>query len=309
MSHCQIGIRVIQQQADALKQMSASMDINFSRAVDLILASNGKLIVTGMGKSGLIGAKISATLASTGTPSFFLHPAEAYHGDLGMIEPQDVVLALSNSGETEEVVRLLPYLSEQGSAVVAFTGNAKSTLAKASACHVDVGVELEACPLRLAPTTSTTAALVMGDALAVALMEARSFKPEQFARFHPGGTLGRMLLGIVDDEMLDVSDCRVDGREALISDVITKMCGSSAGICLVERGGDVGLITDGDIRRALESSGAGALGVRAQDVATFDPCIVEAGTRITDAVALMENKNISLLLVAEKSHVVGVIKK
>lgn len=309
MSYSQIGIRVIQQQAEALKQMSASMDANFSRAVELILASNGKLIVTGMGKSGLIGAKISATLASTGTPSFFLHPAEAYHGDLGMIEPQDAVLALSNSGETEEVVRLLPYLSEQGSAVVAFTGNVNSTLARESACHVDVGVELEACPLKLAPTTSTTASLVMGDALAVALMEARSFKPEQFARFHPGGSLGRLLLGVVDDEMLDVSDCTVDGREALISDVITKMCASSAGICLVERSGDVGLITDGDIRRALESSGADVVGVRAQDIATFDPCIVEVGTRISDAVALMEDKHISLLLVAENSHVVGVIKK
>lgn len=195
------ALNTFRAEAEAVQSLAGQLTDDFEKAVRAILATHGKVIVTGMGKSGLVGRKIAATLASTGTPSFFLHPGEAYHGDLGMIEAGDIVLALSNSGQTDEVLRLIPYLQECGNTVIAMTGNAGSTLAKNSTYHLDVSVKSEACPLSLAPTCSTTAQLAMGDALAVALMNERGFRAEDFARFHPGGSLGRRLLTRVGDVM------------------------------------------------------------------------------------------------------------
>ena len=191
MDYIEIAKGVFAIEAQAISQLADRLDNSFAEAVKQILTSRGRVIICGMGKSGIIGKKIAATLASTGTPSFFMHPGEAYHGDLGMVTPDDVFVAISNSGETDEVVKLIPFLRSNGNYLIALTGNALSTLAKAAHSHLDVGVQEEACPLQLAPTSSTTATLAMGDALAVTLMKARDFKPENFARLHPGGSLGR----------------------------------------------------------------------------------------------------------------------
>src|SRR5690606_22710525 len=211
--------RVFGIEADAIRALAGQIDECFSQTVDKILRSRGRTIVCGMGKSGIIGKKIAATFASTGTPSFFMHPGEAYHGDLGMVTPDDVFIAISYSGETDEVVKLLPFLKDNGNFLIAITGNAASTLATAANCHLNVHVPREACPLHLAPTSSTTATLAMGDALAVSLMEARDFKPENFARFHPGGSLGRRLLGRVENEMT-ARNLPIVQTDASVMDVI-----------------------------------------------------------------------------------------
>lgn len=241
-------------EAEAVAALILRIDRQFSSAVQIILDCQGRMIVSGMGKSGLIARKIAATLASTGTPAFFLHPAEAIHGDLGMVVADDIVIALSNSGETTEIVNILPALKRIGAKIIAMTGRANSTLGKNADVLLDVGVEKEACPLGLAPTASTTAALAMGDALAVALLSARNFKPEDFAVFHPGGALGRRLLLTVGDIMHQGAANPVVNEDGTVKQALFVMteCGLGATSVIDAAGRLLGLITDGDIRRSLE---------------------------------------------------------
>lgn len=243
-------------EADAIQKLISRLNGRFVAAVNMILACRGRVIVTGMGKSGLVGRKIAATLASTGTPAFFLHPAEGIHGDLGMVTEQDIILALSNSGETEEVVNLLPAVRRIGAAVIAFCGRDQSTLGKNSDIFIDISVEKEACPLGLAPTASTTATLAMGDALAVALLSARKFTPEDFAVFHPGGALGRRLLLTVENVMHSGEDTPLISPDKTVKEALFVITAKGLGATLVVEDLDsrrlAGIITDGDIRRGLE---------------------------------------------------------
>ncbi len=300
--------RVFQIESEAVAGLAARLDQSFQSAVKHILRSKGRTIICGMGKSGIVGRKIAATLASTGTPSFFMHPGEAYHGDLGMVTPTDVFIALSFSGETDEVVKLLPFLKENGNVVVAVTGNPASTLARAADYHLDVSVPREACPLLLAPTASTTATLAMGDALAVTLMEARDFRPENFARFHPGGSLGRRLLSRVEHEMVD-ENLPVVNVDADIMGVINAITRSSLGLAIVQDQGNWAIITDGDVRRAVEAFGRDVFQKSAGDLMSRNPSRVNVGTRVEDALVLMDRRRISSLLVFDSDRLVGVFKK
>jgi arabinose-5-phosphate isomerase len=308
MKYIDMAKRVFSVEAQAVAALADKLDDNFPMAVEHILRSSGRTIVCGMGKSGIIGRKISATLASTGTPSFFMHPSEAYHGDLGMVTEQDVFVAISLSGETHEVVQLLPFLKDSGNFLIAFTGNPVSTLARAADCHLDISVKEEACPLQLAPTSSTTTSLAMGDALAVTLMQARDFKPENFARFHPGGSLGRRLLRRVEHEMI-TENLPFVAEDAQIMEVINAITRSSLGIAIVNSGGKWAIITDGDLRRAVERYGKAVFDRRASDLMTRDPARVSVGTRVEDALALMDRRRITALLVLDKDAIVGVFKK
>jgi arabinose-5-phosphate isomerase len=246
--------KVIRIEAEALLALADSINGEFERAVDLILASHGRVVVTGMGKSGLIGQKIASTMASTGTPSFFLHPAEGIHGDLGMIMKGDVVIALSNSGETEEVLRILPVIKRLGASLIVMAGNPDSTLSRTGDVFLDISVKEEACPLGLAPTASTTATLAMGDALAVALLLKRGFRAEDFALFHPGGALGKKLILRVEDLMHSGADMPLVASNSLMRDALFTITAKGLGITGVTdaHGAMIGVITDGDLRRALE---------------------------------------------------------
>tara|TARA_R110001592_G_scaffold53617_7_gene164418 strand:+ start:1053 stop:1979 length:927 start_codon:yes stop_codon:yes gene_type:complete len=308
MDYIEIAKGVFAIEAQAVAQLSEQLDHSFSEAVQQILASSGRVIICGMGKSGIVGKKITATMASTGTPSFFMHPGEAYHGDLGMVTQDDIFIAISNSGETDEVIKLISFLRDNGNYLIALTGNPSSTLARASHAHLNIRVEEEACPLQLAPTSSTTATMAMGDALAVTLMKARNFKPEHFARFHPGGSLGRRLLSRVEDEMVK-SDLSIVGVEAKVLDVIHAMTRSSLGLAIVEYPNGWGLITDGDVRRAIERHGVDVFTKCAADLMSHDPVMVSADTRVEDALILMEKRGITSLLVIEGQKLVGVFKK
>jgi arabinose-5-phosphate isomerase len=300
--------RVFDIEARAVAALAARLNEDYSRAVRTILESTGRVIVCGMGKSGIVGRKIAATLTSTGTPAFFMHPGEAYHGDLGMVKDNDVFIAISNSGETHEVIQLLPFLKQNGNALIAMTGKPGSTLANAAHCHLNVGVESEACPLQLAPTASTTATLAMGDALAVTLMEARDFRPESFARFHPGGSLGRRLLRMVEDEMISTALPFVDPA-AKVMEVVAVMTKSNLGIAIVKTGEGHGLVTDGDIRRVIEVHGQDAFSKSASEFMSRNPVTARIGTRVEDALALLERHKITSLLVVDRSGIVGVFKK
>lgn len=300
--------RVFHIEAEAVAALSAKLDANFNIVIDRILRSCGRVIICGMGKSGIIGKKIAATLASTGTPSFFMHPGEAYHGDLGMVTSEDVFIAISNSGETDEVIKLLPFLKDNGNFLVAITGNPSSSLARAADCHLDVHVEQEACPLQLAPTSSTTATLAMGDALAVTLMEARGFKSEHFARFHPGGSLGRRLLCFVEDEMVK-DDLPFVPEEAKVLELIRIMTYGSLGLAIVRMKEGWGVVTDGDIRRAIECYGEDVFAKTALELMSADPVMISVGARVEDALAMMESRKITSLLVSVDNEVVGVFKK
>ena len=246
--------KVIRIEAEALTALADSIDSSFEKAVRMILGSKGRVIVTGMGKSGLIGQKIASTMASTGTPAFFLHPGEALHGDLGMIIRGDVVIAISNSGETEEVLRILPIVKRIGAELISMTGKPGSTLAKAGDVHLNIAIKEEACPLGLAPTASTTATLAMGDALAVALLVEHGFKAEDFALFHPGGALGKKLLLSVNDMMHSGAAVPLVGADMLMKQVIFEITSKGLGCTgVVDAAGELaGVITDGDLRRALE---------------------------------------------------------
>lgn len=253
MDVIKIAQNVIRTEIEGLSYMSERIGDEFTEAVDAILSTKGRTIICGMGKSGIIGKKIAASFASTGTPSFFMHPGEAFHGDLGMVKPEDVFVAISNSGETEEVLKLLPFLKDNGNYIIAITGRVNSTLARNSNCHLDIAVPKEACPHQLAPTSSTTATLVMGDALTVALMDSRNFQPENFARFHPGGSLGRRLLSKVKDEM--IVDLPTINGESDFPSVIHAISNGKLGVVLVEQKNDIAIITDGDVRRAMNTYG------------------------------------------------------
>lgn len=296
-------------EAEAINGVAENLDHDFEGAVAAVLSCSGRVIVCGMGKSGIIGKKIAATLASTGTPSFFMHPGEAYHGDLGMVTPEDVFVAISNSGETDEVIKLVPFLKDNGNTLIAMTGRKTSTLAKAAHYHLNIGIGQEACPLQLAPTSSTTATLVMGDALAVALMKLREFRPENFARFHPGGALGRRLLSRVDDEMISVNLPVVD-KDCSVIDLIHTMSKGGLGIAIVQDQDQLGVVTDGDIRRALEKYQGDVFKYSAGSFMSTDPIAVSSGTRVEDALGVMAAKGITALLVVDSaSKVVGVFKK
>lgn len=249
LSSQDIARHVIDVEIRALQKVADKIGDNFENAIEAVLASDGRLVVCGMGKSGHVGRKIFATLVSTGTPAMFLHPAEAFHGDLGMIKPEDIFLAISNSGETEEIIQLLPFLKESGNILIAFVGRQESTLALNATYVIDVGVEEEACPLKLAPTASTTACLALGDAFAMALMERRGFREENFARFHPGGSLGRKLLGTVGGYSEPVQNIE---PTAGLPEVVEALARSMSGVCIVLSDGHLeGIITDGDLKRAL----------------------------------------------------------
>ena len=297
--------RVFTIEAQAIDHLSQLLDTHFDQSVEAILNTQGRLVICGMGKSGLIGKKIMATMASTGTPCFFMHPGEAFHGDLGMVSPQDVFLALSNSGETEEVIKLLPFLKDNGNIIISMTGRPDSTLAQNSHHHLNIAVPQEACPHQLAPTASTTATLAMGDALAVALMEARDFQPQDFARFHPGGSLGRKLLSKVKHEMISDNLPKVSADDSMQS-VIHAMTEGRLGLCIVDEG--LGIITDGDLRRQMELDFAGLANKTAGDIMTHHPLTIDADARLTDAEDLMNSRKITSLLVGEPGNIQGVIQ-
>jgi arabinose-5-phosphate isomerase len=292
----------------ALRAMSARLDGEFEQAISLIANMGGRLVVVGMGKSGIIGQKMAATFASTGTPSFFVHPGEAFHGDLGMIKPEDVALLISNSGETEEVIRILPFLQHQQNKIIALTGNTASSLARHADVVLDVGVEREACNINLAPTSSTTCTLVMGDALAVALTVERNFQPEDFARFHPGGSLGRKLLTRVVDVMHkdNLPVCRPDDSFRKVVQVISE--GRLGLVLVMHETKLVGLITDGDIRRAFDRH-EDCRPLNAADLMTRNPKSVEPQVRLVDAEQQMRDAKVGALVVQEAATgVVGVLQ-
>ncbi len=288
----------------AVAGLAARIDDSFVRACHLLLACKGRVVVTGMGKSGHIAGKIAATLASTGTPAFFVHPGEASHGDLGMITRQDVVLALSNSGETGEILTILPIIKRLGVPLIAMTGNANSALAKLASVHIDVGVEQEACPLGLAPTSSTTAALVMGDALAVSLLQSKGFSRDDFALSHPGGSLGKRLLLQVDDIMHKGSEVPVVGDAAKISEALVEMTEKKLGMTAVVDADNrvVGIFTDGDLRRMLAKNLDVHLTPIAQ-VMTWPCTLIQADILAAEAMQIMEVKKINALLVVGEQQI------
>jgi len=296
-------------EARALSALAARQGDGFVRAVRAMLECKGRVIVMGMGKSGHVGRKIAATLASTGTPAFFVHPAEASHGDLGMVQPGDVLLAISNSGESEEFAVLLPALKRLSLTLVAMTGNVESTLARHADIVLSSQVDQEACPLNLAPTTSTTAQMALGDALAVALLDARGFRAEDFARSHPGGSLGRKLLMHVADLMRSGDDVPRVGPQATFGEVLREMTGKGLGFTAVVDGGQrvLGIFTDGDLRRLIER-GAELRGLSAQQVMHAAPKRIRADALAVDAADLMEQHRItSVLVVDERGRLVGAL--
>ena len=300
--------RVLQVEADAILALQSRLDGAFTKAVEMILACRGKVVVTGMGKSGLICQKIAATMASTGTPTFFLHPAEGIHGDLGMLAKRDVVIAISNSGETEEVCRILPVIKRMGLPLIAMSGNPKSTLAIAGDVHLDISVAEEACPLGLAPTASTTATLAMGDALAVALLEERGFKAEDFALFHPGGALGKRLLLRVEDLMNQGSDIPLVTPETLLRDALFEITSKKLGITGVVDPQQrlLGVFTDGDLRRIMEN-GLDSLQKPISEVMTTSPKRILRRNLAAKALQIMESHSItSLFVFAEEQGTVPV---
>jgi arabinose-5-phosphate isomerase len=311
MSVIEEARRVLRVEAASILDLADRIDAGFVRAVDLLFACRGRVVLMGMGKSGLVGRKIASTFASTGTPSFFLHPAEGLNGDFGMLTPDDLVIALSNSGETRELLEVLPFLKRYGNRLIAMTGNPASTLARAGDISIDVRVKEEACPLGLAPTASTTAVLAMGDALAVTLMEKKGFKKEDFALLHPGGALGKRLLLRVGDLMHKGEAVPIIGENTLMKDVIFVITSKRLGVTGVSDsdGKLVGVITDGDLRRALEKF-SDLLRREAHEVMTRSPKWIERDALAAKAVKRMEEHSITSLFVfddAEHRVPVGVI--
>ncbi|HBG45359.1 MAG TPA: D-arabinose 5-phosphate isomerase [Deltaproteobacteria bacterium] len=299
--------RVLTIEAEAIKALVEKLDGGFTRAVDIICAATGKVVVCGMGKSGIIGQKIASTLASTGTPAFFLHPAEGVHGDIGMLMKNDVLLAISNSGETEELIKIIPIVKRMGIKMIAMTGRKDSSLARYGDVLLDVGVAEEACPLGLAPTASTTATLAMGDALAVALIEKKGFMEADFAGLHPAGSLGRRLMKV--SELMHSGDSIPGiGPDTLMRDAILVMTAKRMGLTGVfDKGALVGIITDGDLRRALEK-GADIFGRRAAEVMTKNPLTISGEELAESALRMMEERSItSLFVTGEGMKAIGVV--
>lgn len=292
--------RVLRIEAEAVAALADRIGDEFERAVDLILQRHGRVIVTGIGKSGHIGRKLAATLASTGTPAYFVHAGEAAHGDLGMITPEDVVIALSNSGATEEVLTIVPLVKRQGAKLISITGNPESPLAREADVHLDAAVSEEACPLNLAPTASTTAALALGDALAVALLDARGFGADDFARSHPGGSLGRRLLTHVSDVMRPAERVPQIAETVSLTTALLEMSRGGMGMTAVVApdGKPMGIFTDGDLRRALER-GCDARTATLADVMTRSPHSIGPDALAVEAAEIMERLRISQLLVVD----------
>lgn len=308
MTTREYGIQCIKDEAEALLDLINNIDDNFEKAVDILLQCKGKVIVTGVGKSGHIGAKIAATLASTGTPSFFVNPLDVYHGDLGVMTHDDVVIAISNSGTTDELLRFIPMVLHMQIPIIGMTGNPKSLLAKYSTCHLNVSVDHEACPLNLAPTSSTTATLAMGDALAVALMEKRHFRPQDFAHFHPGGELGKRLLTTAQDVMRQ-DDLPILPPEMHLGEAVILISKGKLGLGVAEKNGQLlGIITDGDIRRAMEKWQAEFFNRTVNDIMTVAPKTVSPETKISEIQRIMHKHKIHSVLVIDKEHhLLGVV--
>lgn len=304
----EIAIQCIKDEAQALLDMIPSIDDSFDKAVDLILNCSGKVVITGVGKSGHIGAKIAATLSSTGTPSFFISPLDVFHGDLGVMTQKDVVWAISNSGQTDELLRFLPHLLDKQIPVIGMSGNPASLLAKYATVHLNVAVQHEACPLGLAPTSSTTATLAMGDAIACALIEARHFDASDFARFHPGGTLGKRLLTKARDVMR-CDDLPVVSPEMKLGEAVIHVSNGRLGLCVaVENDQVVGIITDGDVRRAMESSQDKFFSLSVKDIMTKTPKTVSPEEKIEKIQTIMhQNKIHSVLVVDDTMKLLGIV--
>jgi arabinose-5-phosphate isomerase len=304
----ELAKKVLRIEAQAVTGLIDRLDGAFLRAIELILACHGRVIVSGVGKSGHIARKIAATLASTGTPAYFVHAAEAAHGDLGMITRDDVLIALSNSGESEELLTIVPLVKRQGGRLIAITGNAASALAREADAHLDAGVAEEACPLNLAPTASTTAALAMGDALAVALLDARGFGAEDFARSHPGGTLGRRLLTHVRDIMRRVDTVPCVNEKATVAEAVLAISRGGMGMTAVvtDRRAIVGIFTDGDLRRAMEKV-VDLKGTPVTQVMTRNPRTIGPDRLAAETAQMMEEHKISQILVVENDALVGAL--
>ena len=304
------AIQCIKDEAEAVLGLIPKIDDNFEQAVNLMLHCSGKVIVTGVGKSGHIGAKIAATLASTGTPSFFINPRDVFHGDLGVMSKGDVVLAISNSGQTDELLRFIPMVLHMQIPIIAMSGNPQSLLAKYSTCHLNVSVEKEACPLNLAPTSSTTATLVMGDALAIALMNKRHFQPQDFAQFHPGGELGKRLLTTAQDVMI-TENLPILSQEMNLGEAIILVSKGKLGLGVaIEQGHIAGIITDGDIRRAMERWKAEFFNRTVKDIMTSTPKTVSPQTKISEIQKIMNKNKIHNVLVADSDNrLLGVVDR
>ena len=304
----ELGIQCIKDEAEALLELIPKMDEGFDRAVELMYRCHGKIIVTGVGKSGHVGAKIAATLSSTGTPSFFINPLDVFHGDLGVMTSDDVVLAISNSGQTDELLRFIPLVLQMEIPIIAMSGNPQSLLAKYATCHLNVSVRHEADPMNLAPTSSAIAEMAMGDALAVALIKKRNFQPQDFAQFHPGGELGRRLLTTAQDVMRTV-DMPIISPDMHLGDAIILVSKGKLGLGVAESEGRVvGLITDGDIRRAMEKWRAKFFDRTVADIMTTTPKTVHPQTRISEIQRIMNKYKIHSVLVVDNEHrLLGVV--
>ena len=308
MNTRELAIQCFKDEAAAVLGLTEKLDEGFEQAVELMYSCKGKVIVTGVGKSGHIGAKIAATLSSTGTPSFFINPLDVFHGDLGVMTSDDVVLAISNSGQTDELLRFIPMVLHMQIPIIGMSGNPESLLAKYSTCFLNVGVEKEACPLNLAPTSSTMAQMAMGDALAVALIEKRHFQPRDFAQFHPGGELGKRLLTTAQDVMFK-EDLPVLPPEMHLGEAIILVSKGKLGLGIAEVDGQiVGLITDGDIRRAMEKWQAEFFDRTVSDIMTRTPKTVKADTKITEIQRIMNQYKVhSVLVIDDDNHLLGVV--
>jgi len=296
-----IAKRVLKIEADAILALTDKLNSNFEKAVNTIFKSKGRVVVTGMGKSGLVGKKIAATLASTGTPAFFLHPAEAIHGDIGMVTADDVIIAISNSGETEELIGLIPFLKRFNVILISMTGNPNSTLSKASDVTLDVSVKEEACPLGIVPTASTTATLAMGDAMAVALLMKRGYKEKDFAFFHPGGSLGKKLFIKVKDLMHTGDALPLVSPDISMTKAVMEISSKRLGVAIVVDSDKkiLGVITDGDLRRGIEKWGKAVFDMKAGEVMTKNPKTISEDELAAKALSIMESKSITSLAVPD----------
>ena len=306
--HIEAAKRVFEIESKAVSDLSHQLDNQFAEVVELILRNSGRVIICGIGKSGIIGQKISATLSSTGTSSFFLHPVEAFHGDLGMVTKEDIFIGISYSGETEELLKLIPYIKNRGVPSICITGNVHSTLAMNCDFILKVKIEKEACPLELAPTSSTTSTLAMGDALSIALMNARGFNEENFAQFHPGGTLGKRLLTTVENCMVK-DNLPIISASTPLKEVISAINLGRLGLAIVvDERTIVGIITDGDIRRAIDAHSEHFFTLCASKIMTFTPKTITKDMKMAEAEQCMTQYKITSLIVEENNYPIGVIQ-
>lgn len=307
-SYIEIAKKCLHDEARAIMSLIPQLDEQFDEAVKLIMACRGKVILTGVGKSGHIAAKIAATFSSTGTPAFYINPLDVFHGDLGVMTSDDVVIGISNSGQTDELLRFVPFLLESKIPLIGISGNADSLLARNATIHLTVKVEQEACPLNLAPTSSTTATLAMGDALACALIEARQFRERDFARFHPGGSLGRRLL-VTAGDVMRTEDLPVIPPEMKLGEAIIHVSFGKLGLCVaIDEGRIVGIITDGDVRRAMEKLQERFFNVQVQEVMTRTPVCVSPETKVSEILRILHERKIhAVLVVNEQYELLGVV--